>query len=94
MPSDDANALHPINILTEELRNEDVQARLKAITKLSTIALALGAERTRTELLPFINETVYDEDEILHALAEQLGGFVSLVGGDNYAYVWGWVFLS
>ena len=84
MPTTDD--LHPINILTEELRNEDVQARLKSITKLSTIALALGAERTRQELLPFIKETVYDEDEVLHALAEQLGGFVPLVGGDKYAY--------
>lgn len=85
MPTTD-ESLHPINILTEELRNEDVQARLKSITKLSTIALALGAERTRQELLPFIKETVYDEDEVLFALAEQLGGFVPLVGGDKYAY--------
>ena len=81
------STLHPINVLTEELRNEDVQARLKSITKLSTIALALGPERTRSDLLPFIMETVYDEDEVLLALAEQLGGFVSLVGGDKYAYL-------
>lgn len=82
-----ADTLHPINVLTEELRNEDVQARLKSITKLSTIALALGPERTRNDLLPFIMETVYDEDEVLLALAEQLGGFVALVGGDKFAYM-------
>ena len=87
MPTDNPDSLHPINILTQELRNEDSQARLKSITKLSTIALALGAERTRNELLPFIKETVYDEDEVLLALAEQLGGFVQLVGGDKHAYV-------
>lgn len=79
--------LHPINVLTEELRNEDVQARLKSITKLSTIALALGSERTRNDLLPFIMETVYDEDEVLLALAEQLGGFIPLVGGEKFAYL-------
>lgn len=79
--------LHPINVLTEELRNEDVQARLKSITKLSTIALALGSERTRNDLLPFIMETVYDEDEVLLALAEQLGGFIPLVGGEHYAHL-------
>lgn len=79
--------LLPINVLTEELRNEDVQARLKSITKLSTIALALGSERTRNDLLPFIMETVYDEDEVLLALAEQLGGFIPLVGGKHHAHL-------
>lgn len=45
--------------------------------KLATIALALGEERTRTELVPFLTETIYDEDEVLLALAEQLGSFTS-----------------
>lgn len=31
-----------------------LQLRLNSIKKLSTIALALGVERTRTELLPFL----------------------------------------
>lgn len=51
------------------------QLRLNSIKKLSTIALALGEERTRTELVPFLTETIYDEDEVLLALAEQLGTF-------------------
>lgn len=53
------------------------QLRLNSIKKLSTIALALGEERTRTELVPFLTETIYDEDEVLLALAEQLGTFTS-----------------
>lgn len=54
-----------------------LQLRLNSIKKLSTIALALGEERTRTELIPFLTETIYDEDEVLLALAEQLGQFTS-----------------
>lgn len=54
-----------------------LQLRLNSIKKLSTIALALGEERTRTELVPFLTETIYDEDEVLLALAEQLGTFTS-----------------
>lgn len=54
-----------------------MQLRLNSIKKLSTIALALGEERTRTELIPFLTETIYDEDEVLLALAEQLGQFTS-----------------
>lgn len=58
--------------------------RLNSIKKLSTIALALGVERTRSELIPFLTETIYDEDEVLLALAEQLGNFTQLVGGPEY----------
>ena len=47
-----------------QLRNEDVQLRLNSIKKLSTIALALGVERTRSELIPFLTDTIYDEDEV------------------------------
>lgn len=54
-----------------------LQLRLNSVKKLATIALALGEERTRTELVPFLTETIYDEDEVLLALAEQLGSFTS-----------------
>ncbi|KAG4074526.1 hypothetical protein HA402_009403 [Bradysia odoriphaga] len=79
------DSLYPIAVLIDELKNEDIQLRLNSIKKLSTIALALGEERTRTELIPLLTETIYDEDEVLLALAEQLGTFTSLVGGLEYA---------
>lgn len=37
------------------LQHDDVMLRLNAIHRLSTIALALGAERTREELIPFLD---------------------------------------
>jgi len=63
-----------------------LQLRLNSIKKLSTIALALGIDRTRSELIPFLTETIYDEDEVLLALAEQLGTFTPLVGGSEYVH--------
>jgi hypothetical protein len=60
--------------------------RLNSIKKLSTIALALGVERTRSELIPFLADTIYDEDEVLLALAEQLGNFTPLVGGPEHVH--------
>lgn len=63
-----------------------LQLRLNSIKKLSTIALALGVERTRSELIPFLTETIYDEDEVLLALAEQLGTFTPLVGGSEFVH--------
>uniref|UniRef100_A0A2K6LBP1 Uncharacterized protein n=1 Tax=Rhinopithecus bieti TaxID=61621 RepID=A0A2K6LBP1_RHIBE len=83
---DGDDSLYPIAVLIDKLRNEDVQLRLNSIKKLSTIALALGVERTRSELLPFLTDTIYDEDEVLLALAEQLGNFTGLVGGPDFAH--------
>jgi len=79
------DGLYPIAVLIDELRNEDFLVRLESIKKLSTVALALGVEKTRSELIPFLTDTIYDEDEILLALAEQLGSFTPLVGGPEFA---------
>ncbi|KAK9321343.1 armadillo-type protein [Lipomyces orientalis] len=84
VPSDE---LYPIAVLIDELKHDDVSLRLAAIERLSTIALALGPERTRSELIPFLEESLDDEDEVLTVLAEQLGNFVLYVGGNQYAHV-------
>lgn len=38
-------------------QHDDVLLRLNAIRRLSTIALALGPDRTRDELIPFLDGT-------------------------------------
>ena len=48
----------------DELKNEDVALRLNSVKRLSTIALALGEERTRKELIPFLADSNDDEDEV------------------------------
>ena len=53
------DALYPIAVLIEELKHEDVQLRLNAIRRLSTIALALGVDRAREELIPFLDGSSY-----------------------------------
>jgi len=77
--------LTPIAILIDQLKNEDTQIRLNAVRRISAIAKALGPERTRRELLHFLAESVDDEDEVLLALAEELGNFVEYVGGAEFA---------
>ncbi|GAB9468266.1 Serine/threonine-protein phosphatase [Globisporangium polare] len=79
--------VYPIALLTEELKSDEVETRIKAMRRLRTVAQALGADRTRSELLPFLQEATEDEDEVLVALAEELGGFVELVGGAPHAAV-------
>ncbi|KAL0230056.1 hypothetical protein PCE1_003620 [Barthelona sp. PCE] len=73
---------HPLQILISELHHEDYRLRLNAVKKISAISLALGASRTRTEFLPFLHEKTEDiNEEVLAALAEQLGDFTEYVGG-------------
>lgn len=79
--------VQPIALLTEEIKSDEVETRIKAMRRLKTVAQALGVERTRTELVPFLREATEDEDEVLVALAEELGGFVDLVGGPQHAAV-------
>ncbi|KAK1552054.1 hypothetical protein Q3G72_009667 [Acer saccharum] len=79
--------LYPIAILIDELKNEDIQLRLNSIPRLSTIARALGVERTRKELIPFLSENNDDDDEVLLTMAEELGVFIPYVGGLEYANV-------
>ncbi|EAW08176.1 protein phosphatase 2A structural subunit TPD3 [Aspergillus clavatus NRRL 1] len=79
--------LYPIAVLIDELKHDEVTLRINAIHRLSTIALALGPERTRDELIPFLDDSVEDEDEVLTALSEELGNFVEYVGGPEFGHV-------
>mmetsp|Transcript_19578 Transcript_19578/g.34907 ORF Transcript_19578/g.34907 Transcript_19578/m.34907 type:complete len:614 (+) Transcript_19578:147-1988(+) len=76
-----------VSVLIDELQNDDVQIRLNSMRKLSTIAKALGPERTIHELVPYLREFVDDEDDILIVLSEQLGGLQTCVGGSENAHV-------
>jgi len=46
-----------IPTLIEELKSEEIKKRINSLKHLTIIASALGPERTRSELLPYINGT-------------------------------------
>ncbi|SCU96514.1 LAMI_0F06810g1_1 [Lachancea mirantina] len=78
--------LYPLALLMDELKHDDIANRVEAMKKLDTIALALGPQRTRDELVPFLTEVSQDdEDEVFAVLAEQLGKFVPFIGGSKFA---------
>ena len=55
--------------------------RIHATRQLPRISRALGAERTREELIPFVVDSTDDEDEVLLTLAEAVGASLSSVIG-------------
>ncbi|KAG0683883.1 hypothetical protein C6P40_004413 [Pichia californica] len=80
--------LYPIALLMDELRHDDVASRVQAMKRLDTIAIALGPERTRNELIPFLEDVIpEDEDEVIAIAAEELGKFVPFVGGPQFATI-------
>jgi len=80
-------SLYPVAVLIDELRHDDMAKRLNSVENLSKIAVALGEERCREELLPFLQEIIDDDDEVLIALAKQLPNGILWVGGPGFAHV-------
>lgn len=79
--------VYPLAILIDELKHDDIATRVAAMKRLPTVALALGEERSRDELVPFLLDvTKEDEDEILTVLGEQLADFSEYIGGKKYLY--------
>ena len=70
---EDQQSNYEISILIEELKHEEVQVRLNAMRRIKDIAQALGPQRTRDDLLPYLKSCTDDEDEVLYVMAEQLG---------------------
>ncbi|KAJ2743734.1 protein phosphatase 2A structural subunit [Coemansia sp. BCRC 34301] len=73
--------------IADAMKSDSLADRLESLKRLGVLALAMGEERTREELIPFLDESIDDEDELLLSLAELLGDFVQYVGGPKYAYV-------
>ncbi|KAK4876220.1 hypothetical protein RN001_012642 [Aquatica leii] len=71
--------------------NLDAEVRINSIKKLTVVALALGVEKTKTDLISYLNnltEVIYNDDELLMHLAEQLQKFLPFVGGpDNVGLI-------
>ena len=60
--------------------------RINSVKSLHTISVALGVERTRNELLPYILDLMDDDEEVLVEMAQVLdGSYLQYVGGPLYA---------
>ena len=60
---------------------------MNSAKQICVIAEALGPQRTREELLPFLAGSGEDEDEVLVAMAQQFGRMGNLVGGPEYLHL-------
>ena len=71
--------------LLEDLQNADIKTKKNAFQNLRGISLALGRERTRKELLPYLKSCIdEEEDEIIIELSKVLSNFIDCIGGKQY----------
>eukprot|EP00629_Pelagomonadales_sp_RCC1024_P018448 CAMPEP_0119267822 /NCGR_PEP_ID=MMETSP1329-20130426/5825_1 /TAXON_ID=114041 /ORGANISM="Genus nov. species nov., Strain RCC1024" /LENGTH=130 /DNA_ID=CAMNT_0007267763 /DNA_START=15 /DNA_END=404 /DNA_ORIENTATION=+ len=72
--------------LIDQLKHEDARLRKASHERLPEIAAALGTERAREELVPFVCDLTDDADDVLYELAGKLGAMSDKVGGPRHAH--------
>lgn len=79
----------PLEFLMEELTSDNPQQCIQCISRLRIIGLALGQDKTRSDLLPFLKgeiEAGKFTDEVQVSIAEVLGSFSEFVGPSAEAH--------
>merc|ERR1719379_1821785 len=68
-------------------RHEEKAKRIDAVKQPPRLARALGEDRTREELIPFMSEFLSDEKDVLLHVADELSRALPLVGGPKHVEV-------
>ena len=82
---DHDSALYEITQLINNLQAEECPKRIASVDSLLLISSALGPDRTRNELMPFLTDLLDDEETVLIRLSLQLGDMLDYVGGPQHA---------
>lgn len=79
--------LSPFDFFRQETSHQDVVVRTDAMKKVAIIAALMGPEKTRTDLLQYLQTKMDDMDQVLLVLAEKMEKFLPFVGGCEYAHL-------
>lgn len=72
--------LNAFDLLKEEMDNDEVSIRVNAMHRLRTVVTVQGSESFKSQILPYIEGLIKKEDdEVLFAIAEELGSISSLL---------------
>jgi len=77
---------NPFDFFKEEIRSDSASIKIGAITRLKLVASAIGPQRTKSELIPYIIQTAQEEplcndEELLFNIAEQYAVLADYCGG-------------
>eukprot|EP00455_Lapot_gusevi_P020133 TRINITY_DN213_c0_g1_i1.p1 TRINITY_DN213_c0_g1~~TRINITY_DN213_c0_g1_i1.p1 ORF type:complete len:581 (-),score=212.92 TRINITY_DN213_c0_g1_i1:380-2122(-) len=76
-----------LELLKQDLADDDIENVVTSMNRLLTVALAIGPQRTREELVPFLQDFDDSNEEALTAVARQLGDLSEFVGGAEHMHI-------
>ncbi|KRX02542.1 Major facilitator superfamily domain, general substrate transporter [Pseudocohnilembus persalinus] len=77
--------IFPLEILLNELKNPELEQRVQSVKQIHQIAFALGEEKCRVFLIPFIQEIINQEEkEVIIGLIQVLPNLIVPIGGKGY----------
>lgn len=78
--------LNPFDLFKEEMTSDEVSIRVNAVHRLRTVVTVMGPDAFRSQILPYVEGLIKKEDdEVLHAIADQLGKISTLITGSQLA---------
>lgn len=93
-PNKEVTPMNPICVLVDSLVRDSIANRVDTIKSLQTFCTALGPERTREEMIPFIKgraftnlEFMEDEEDVIINLIDALPTLLSCLGGKQHSYL-------
>eukprot|EP01017_Pseudomicrothorax_dubius_P030106 TRINITY_DN3719_c0_g1_i6.p1 TRINITY_DN3719_c0_g1~~TRINITY_DN3719_c0_g1_i6.p1 ORF type:complete len:578 (+),score=136.71 TRINITY_DN3719_c0_g1_i6:50-1783(+) len=76
-----SEAVNALELLREEMESDDIALRINAMHRLRIVATVIGVDATRSQLLPLIEGLIKrEDDEVLFAIAEELGKLAPMLG--------------
>jgi len=84
--------MDPLELLKADLSEGNHEEVISSLKKLTIIASAMGPERTRNELIPFLSEYCQEDnddfhDESITVVGAELGKFAPLVGANEHVHL-------
>ena len=71
----------PLDLLKEEMNQDETYIRVNAIHRLPVVATILGKDAVRTQLLPYLTTLLNESEEVLFALANEMGNLSNFLQG-------------
>ncbi|EAR97263.1 serine/threonine-protein phosphatase 2A 65 kDa regulatory subunit A beta (macronuclear) [Tetrahymena thermophila SB210] len=78
---------HPLNILLEEMKLANLKKRISCVRQIPSISIALGPEKTRALLIPFLSQLMVEEEEMQKEVLNLIPSLVNLVGGTYSSHI-------
>ena len=71
----------PLDLLKEEMNQDETYIRVNAIHRIPVVATIIGKDAVRSQLLPYLTTLLNESEEVLFALAAELGRLSNWLAG-------------